>query len=166
MITEPPLHFIEALRKWNLEYPEKKAIQVVSSKCEIEETVTYSQLWEDTGRLAMHFLKEGIQKGDRVMIIYPNTAQVEYLIAFLGCLRIGVVPVSIYPPSPQKLDSDLIKFEHFVSNAGAKRSITTAEYKRFVQMSSLTKKWAIPSKHTYRFIGKEEDQCGTRHSLF
>jgi acyl-CoA synthetase (AMP-forming)/AMP-acid ligase II len=147
MIKEPRIHFVDALKQWNSECPHRKAIQVVNSKCTIAETLTYSQLWEETGRLAMHFLKEGIQQGDRVMIVYPNTAQVEYLVAFVACIRVGVVPVSIYPPNPQKIDQDLIKLEHFVSNAGATRAITTSEYKRFVQMSCLTKKWAIPAKY-------------------
>jgi acyl-CoA synthetase (AMP-forming)/AMP-acid ligase II len=137
---------MDALKSFNVDYPDRKAIQVVNSKCGIEETVTYSKLWELTGRLAMHLLKEGIKKGDRVMIIYPNTAQVEYLVTFLACMRVGVVPVSIYPPNPQKLDQDLVKFQHFVSNAGVTKALTTSEYKRFVQMSSLTKNWAIPSK--------------------
>jgi acyl-CoA synthetase (AMP-forming)/AMP-acid ligase II len=66
------------------------------------------------------------------------------LIAFLACLRVGVIPVSIYPPNPKKLDQDLIKFSQFVSNAGATHAITTTEYKRFVQISSLTKAWPLP----------------------
>jgi acyl-CoA synthetase (AMP-forming)/AMP-acid ligase II len=94
----------------------------------------------------MHFLKEGLYLGERVMMIYPNTAQVDYLLAFIACIRIGVVPVSIYPPNPQKIDQDLVTFEHFLLNAGANRVLTTSDYKRFVQVSSLTKKWPVPSK--------------------
>jgi acyl-CoA synthetase (AMP-forming)/AMP-acid ligase II len=139
--------FFESLRNSARTCGERPAIHVVNAKCNVQEVVTYAELWQKTGILATHFLKEGFKKGDRVMIIYPNTAQTEYLLAFLACLRIGIVPVSIYPPNPQKIDQDLLKFSHYVENAGATKAITTAEYKRFVQLSSMTKTWAIPSKN-------------------
>jgi acyl-CoA synthetase (AMP-forming)/AMP-acid ligase II len=139
--------FLDSLRNSARDHGSRKAINVVNAKCNVQEVVTYAEVWEKTGILATHFLKEGLKKGDRVMIIYPNTAQTEYLLAFLACLRVGIVPVSIYPPNPQKIDQDLVKFQHYVNNAGATTAITTAEYKRFVQLSSVTKTWAIPSKN-------------------
>jgi acyl-CoA synthetase (AMP-forming)/AMP-acid ligase II len=68
-------HFLDRLKATSEQTPHKKAIQVVDRKCAISETITYAQLWNQTGLLAAHYTKKGLQKGDRVMIIYPNTAQ-------------------------------------------------------------------------------------------
>jgi acyl-CoA synthetase (AMP-forming)/AMP-acid ligase II len=162
-------HFIDTLKETATTFPNRNAIQIVNGKSTIEKSITYAQFWENTGTLAAHFLKEGIKKSERVMIVYPNTAQLEYFTAFVACLRVGIVPVSIYPPNPQKIDQDLVKFDHFVSNAGAICAITTTEYKRFVQISSMTKKWSIPTKNwlaTDSLLKKkieynEEDVCFT-----
>lgn len=75
------------------------------------------------------------------MVIYPITAVLDYLISFIACLRIGVIPVSVYPPNPKKLDQDLKKFTIFLENAQSEFVITTLEYKRFVQISSATRAW-------------------------
>jgi acyl-CoA synthetase (AMP-forming)/AMP-acid ligase II len=123
------------------------AIRVVDSKTKIRESITYEQLWQESGYLACHLLKEDIQKGDRVMIVYPLNAQIEYMACFIACMRIGAILVSIYPPNPKNLGPDLIKFEKFVHNAGGTKVLTTSEYKRFVQVSSITKKWVIPVKN-------------------
>ncbi len=117
------------------------AIRTISVKGDIKTSLTYAQIWENTGILASHYLKEGLKPQDRVLIVYPITAVLEYVTAFIACLRIGVTPVSIYPPNPSKLEQDLKKFAVFIENAKCDKAITTAEYKRFVTLSSLTTKW-------------------------
>ncbi len=52
----------------------------------------------------------------------------------------------MYPPSPTKLKSDLKKFAAFVENGQCDKAITTVEYKRFVQLSSVTTKWPMAIK--------------------
>ena len=116
-------------------------MNLIDSKLSIKASLTYGQFWEQSGILATHLLNEGLCAQDRVMIIYPITSILEYFTAFVACLRIGVVPVSIYPPNPKKLKKDLPKFESFLENAQSSIAITTSEYKLFVQVSSLTNKW-------------------------
>ena len=65
---------------------------MLDSKGNIKKLLTYSQLWEESALLATHFLKEGLSPGDRVMIVYPIASVLEYLTAFIACLRIGVTP--------------------------------------------------------------------------
>jgi acyl-CoA synthetase (AMP-forming)/AMP-acid ligase II len=67
--------FIDRLKTTCERCQDKKAIQVVDGNCNISMTITFAQLWNQTGQLAAHFLKEGIRSGERVMIFYPNTAQ-------------------------------------------------------------------------------------------
>jgi acyl-CoA synthetase (AMP-forming)/AMP-acid ligase II len=59
------------------------------------ETVTYGRLWEQSGRFAAALTRAGLRPGDKVCAIYPTCA--EFFYTFFGALRIGAVPVPIYP---------------------------------------------------------------------
>ena len=60
-----------------------------------DETVTYARLWEQSGRYAAGLARAGVRAGDKVCLIYPTCA--EFFYTFFGCVRLGVVPVPLYP---------------------------------------------------------------------
>jgi acyl-CoA synthetase (AMP-forming)/AMP-acid ligase II len=60
-----------------------------------EETVTYGRLWGQAGRYAAGLARAGVGPGDKVAIIYPTCA--EFFYTFFGCVRLGAVPVPLYP---------------------------------------------------------------------
>ena len=53
--------------------------------------ISYSELWELSGRFANALLKLGVKKGDRIAVLLPNCAQ--HVAAFLGIIRIGAISV-------------------------------------------------------------------------
>ena len=59
------------------------------------ETVSYGRLWAQSGRYAGGLAQAGVRSGDRVALIYPTCA--EFFYTFLGALRLGAVPVPLYP---------------------------------------------------------------------
>jgi acyl-CoA synthetase (AMP-forming)/AMP-acid ligase II len=59
------------------------------------ETVTYERQWALSGRYAGALAQVGVAPGDRVCLIYPTCA--EFFYTFFGALRIGAVPVPLYP---------------------------------------------------------------------
>src|SRR5881392_255380 len=59
------------------------------------DTVTYRQLWDASARYAAGLARADIRAGDKVCLIYPTCA--EFFYTFVGALRIGAVPVPIYP---------------------------------------------------------------------
>ncbi len=59
------------------------------------EDVTYGRVWQESGRYAAGLRRAGIDRGDKVCLIYPTCA--EFFYTFLGALRIGAVPVPLYP---------------------------------------------------------------------
>jgi acyl-CoA synthetase (AMP-forming)/AMP-acid ligase II len=59
------------------------------------ETVTYGRLWAQSGRFAGGLAQAGVGPGDRVALIYPTCA--EFFYTFFGALRLGAVPVPLYP---------------------------------------------------------------------
>jgi acyl-CoA synthetase (AMP-forming)/AMP-acid ligase II len=59
------------------------------------ETVTYGRLWDQSARFAAGLARAGAGPGDKVCLIYPTCA--EFFYTFFGALRIGAVPVPLYP---------------------------------------------------------------------
>src|SRR5258708_27352615 len=60
-----------------------------------DETVTYGRLWEQSGRYAAGLARAGVRAGDKLCLIYPTCA--EFFYTFFGALRVGAVPVPLYP---------------------------------------------------------------------
>jgi acyl-CoA synthetase (AMP-forming)/AMP-acid ligase II len=60
-----------------------------------DEIVTYGRLWSQAGRFAAGLARAGIKAGDKVALIYPTCA--EFFYTFFGCLRLGAIPVPLYP---------------------------------------------------------------------
>ena len=53
------------------------------------------------------------------MVAYPFG--LEFLAGMLGSMRAGIIPCSVYPPNPNKLSSDVPKFDQFARDAGANK---------------------------------------------
>jgi len=60
-----------------------------------DETVTYGRLWRQSARYAAGLAQAGVRPGDKVSLIYPTCA--EFFYTFFGCVRLGAVPVPLYP---------------------------------------------------------------------
>ena len=70
----------------------------------------------------------GAKKGDRVALILNDNT--DFVLAFLGAIRAGIVPVPIYPPTGLgKLAGYLDNTLHIVARSGAKLLLTTNEIK-------------------------------------
>ena len=73
-----------------------------------DQRATLADLWAESGRFAAHFDRLGLAKGQRVVFQLPN-AKV-FFSAFLGLLRIGVIPVMALPAHRE---TELIHFARF-----------------------------------------------------
>jgi acyl-CoA synthetase (AMP-forming)/AMP-acid ligase II len=60
-----------------------------------DEVVSYGTLWARSARYAAGLAAAGIRAGDKVALIYPTCA--EFFYTFVGALRLGAVPVPLYP---------------------------------------------------------------------
>jgi acyl-CoA synthetase (AMP-forming)/AMP-acid ligase II len=60
-----------------------------------DEGVTYGRLWRESARYAAGLRRAGIDCGDKVCLIYPTCA--EFFYTFFGALRLGAIPVPLYP---------------------------------------------------------------------
>ncbi|VXD20921.1 AMP-dependent synthetase and ligase [Planktothrix serta PCC 8927] len=60
-------------------------------------TLTYQQLHQQAQQIASH-LQSFLSPGDRVLVVYPYSAGLEFIAAFFGCLYAGVIAVTDNPP--------------------------------------------------------------------
>lgn len=72
--------------------------------------MTYRQLDDRTRKLADSLLagtkgRAPLFPGDRVLLVYPPS--LHFVVAFVACLRAGLVAVPVYPPDPRKLRKDI-----------------------------------------------------------
>ncbi|HYB40377.1 MAG TPA: class I adenylate-forming enzyme family protein, partial [Candidatus Methylomirabilis sp.] len=59
------------------------------------DAVTYGQVWAESARYAAGLTKFGVERGDKVALIYPTCA--EFFYTFFAAVRLGAVPVPLYP---------------------------------------------------------------------
>ena len=86
---------VEAFR-WHVErHPEREHITLLAGD-EIRESMSYGRLWADAGAVAAGLAAQGIGAGDAVAIMLPTGSA--FFHAFLGAMRVGAVPVPMYPP--------------------------------------------------------------------
>ncbi len=88
-----------------------------------ERMVPYAELVRRARRVAHQLGQRGYRKGDRLVVVLPETE--DFLSVFLGAIWTGVVPVPIYPPlGLGKLGGYLDNAVHIVRAARAKGVVT------------------------------------------
>ncbi|MDF2904020.1 MAG: acyl-CoA synthetase, partial [Bacillus sp. (in: firmicutes)] len=101
---EKPLHFY--LKKAATEFPNKIAIHFLGKE------ITYKKLYHETLKLASYFQKIGIEKGDRIAIMLPNTPQ--SVIGYFAVLMVGGIVVQTNPLYTER------ELEYQMKDSGAK----------------------------------------------
>jgi long-chain acyl-CoA synthetase len=76
-------------------YPEQTALRFFVDPKLPSSSLSYAALQDQTLRFATALFQLGVRKGDRVAIMLPNCPQ--YVIAFLGTLRLGAIVVNTNP---------------------------------------------------------------------
>jgi acyl-CoA synthetase (AMP-forming)/AMP-acid ligase II len=75
---------------------------------------SYESFLHRTKVIAGHLRKEhGFASQDRVLLAYPPG--LEMICAFFGCVRAGLIPVPVYPPSSHGFQSALYKMVHIAN---------------------------------------------------
>jgi fatty-acyl-CoA synthase len=88
-----------------------------------EVVLSFPELWRTACQRANRLHELGLEKGDRVAIILPETDT--FVLGFLGCLTAGLVPVPVSPPlTPAKMDAYGETVRHILRASGAKALIT------------------------------------------
>jgi thioester reductase-like protein len=88
---------------------------------------TYAEFLRRTKVIAAHLRKvHGFQSQDRLLLAYPPG--LEMICAFFGCVRAGLIPVPVYPPSSRDFQSSLYKMVHIAKDCQAAGILTSKDY--------------------------------------
>ncbi len=88
-----------------------------------ERVVSYPELWRWACQRASRFHELGLRKGDRVALILPEPDT--FVLAFIGALTGGLVPVPMYPPMTlAKMEAYGETVRHILQASGAKALVT------------------------------------------
>jgi thioester reductase-like protein len=91
------------------------------------ECYSYASFIERTKAIAGHLLKDGrFAAEDRLLLAYPPG--LEMICAFFGCVRAGLIPVPVYPPSSRGFQSALYKMVHIAKDCQAAGILTSSDY--------------------------------------
>lgn len=94
-----------------------------------DQKYSYGELIGLSNRIANRLIQLGVIRGDRVALYLPNTP--EYVIAYLGVLKIGAIAVSINPALKA------IEVQFILQDCEASVVITTAQLSEHLEQKSL-----------------------------
>jgi fatty-acyl-CoA synthase len=88
-----------------------------------ERVISYPELWRWACQRAHRLHELGLRKGDRVALILPEPDA--FVLAFIGALTAGLVPVPMYPPMTlAKMEAYGETVRHILRASGARALIT------------------------------------------
>src|SRR5271166_6380810 len=88
---------------------------------------TYQSFLHRTKVIAGYLRKEhGFAAQDRLLLAYPPG--LEMICAFFGCVRAGLIPVPVYPPSSHGFQGALYKMVHIAKDCQATGILTSKDY--------------------------------------
>ena len=88
---------------------------------------SYESFLHRTKVIAGHLRKRhSFKSQDRLLLAYPPG--LEMICAFFGCVRAGLIPVPVYPPSSRGFQSALYKMVHIAKDCQAAGILTSKDY--------------------------------------
>src|SRR6266851_5704804 len=109
------------------EHPDKLLYSYLDVNGNPIESYTYASFLQRVEAIAGHLWKEGcFAAGDRLLLAYAPG--LEMICAFFGCVRAGLIPVPVYPPSSRGFQSALYKMVHIAKDCQAAGILTSKDY--------------------------------------
>src|SRR5580700_2264416 len=118
---------LDRLDRLGDEHPHKLLYSFLDLNGNPVESYTYASFLKRTKAIAGHLLKDGrFAAEDRLLLAYPPG--LEMICAFFGCVRAGLIPVPVYPPSSRGFQSALYKMVHIAKDCQASGILTSGDY--------------------------------------
>jgi len=118
---------LDRLDKLGNQHPHKLLYSYIDLNGNPIESYSYASFLRRTRAIAGHLLKERrFAPEDRVLLAYPPG--LEMICAFFGCVRAGLIPVPVYPPSSRGFQSALYKMVHIAKDCQAAGILTSKDY--------------------------------------
>src|ERR1700723_813017 len=118
---------LDQLDRLGDEHPHKLLYSYLDLNGNPLECYSYASFIQRTKAIAGHLLRHGgFAGGGRLLLAYPPG--LEMICAFFGCVRAGLIPVPVYPPSSRGFQSALYKMVHIAKDCQAAGILTSRDY--------------------------------------
>src|SRR6202522_3388496 len=109
------------------EHPDQLLYSYLDVNGDPIESYTYASFLHRTQAIAGHLLKEArFAAADRLLLAYPPGLGM--ICAFFACVRAGLIPLPVYPPSSRGFQSALYKTVHIAKDCQAAGILTSRDY--------------------------------------
>jgi len=118
---------LDQLDKLGKDHPHKLLYSYIDLNGNPLEGYSYASFIQRTKAIAGRLRKHGrFAAEDRLLLAYPPG--LEMICAFFGCVRAGLIPVPVYPPSSRGFQSALYKMIHIAKDCQAAGILTSKDY--------------------------------------
>jgi thioester reductase-like protein len=118
---------LDRLDSLGAEHPHKLLYSFIDLNGHPIESYTYASFLRRTKAIAEQLRKaHRFAAQDRLLLAYPPG--LEMICAFFGCVRAGLIPVPVYPPSSRGFQSALYKMVHIAKDCQASGILTSKDY--------------------------------------
>jgi len=131
-------HFVEVARQRAVEHPKRDCVIFLEDGenqldiCGNSASMTYQENDQAACQVAASLQKRGIKKGERILVILPNS--LEFVKIFYGCLYGGILAVPISEPAgPQNMEAYLETFLPTLKVSRPSLLIVTAQLANFLR---------------------------------
>ena len=126
----------DRLCHWAATQPDKTVFTFLDDTGTVSATLTYRDVEERSRAIASRLAADPqVQRGDRVLLVFLPS--LDFIVAFLACVRGGYVAVPVYPPDPRRNRAHFGAFAAITAGCGAKVALTHAAYHRLASLASL-----------------------------
>src|SRR6202048_5266514 len=118
---------LDQLDRLGDEHPHKLLYSYIDMNGQAIESHSYASCLHRTKAIAEHWRRQHrFAAEDRLLLAYPPG--LEMICAFFGCVRAGLIPVPVYPPSSRGFQSALYKMVHIAKDCQAAGILTSKDY--------------------------------------
>lgn len=121
---------VDVIAYWAARSPEHVAFVFLGAGDRTTE-LTYGELWAQV-RSRAAYLQQTVRPGERLLLVYPYEAGLEFICGFCGCLAAGAIAVTCHPPRHR---SGTTEVSARLQDSGAVGILTTAKQQASLQKS-------------------------------
>ena len=134
---------LERLERWTAAQGSKRLYLMLDDNGKEGLSFTYAEFDAAASNVAVSLRAAGVVPGDRVLLVFPPS--LDFLVAFVGCLKASIVAVPVFPPDPRKMRNKMYLFASVAGNSGAKVALTSAVY-QFAKKQTAIKEFLSTNK--------------------
>lgn len=122
-----PASILDPLRAHAERQPDRLLFAFLDVDGRTTQSYTYEAFLQRTADIASHLYDTlPLQPGERVLLVYPPGLEV--ICAFYACVRLGLIPVPVYPPSSHGYAAARWRMSSIAQDCGAAAVLTDRSY--------------------------------------